>query len=151
MIAALARATALTVIITSAAWAVSSGPNDDQLYNKVGTLVGHVEIENHPTLGKTPCRNCQFLLVRVDCSRCALLLTTDSEGDYSCRVSFGRWKVVMTDRREWSTRVIDMLSPTQPRVVDVSSPLDKKRFDIQVVLPPHLPSRDLDDLSGFRR
>ena len=123
-------------ILTSTAFAQKGGRDDIQLFNEMGTVTGHVEIANHPTLGRTPCRNCPFLLVKQNCKRCAVYVKTDAEGNYRSRMSFGRWRVVMVEQREGSSAVIDMLSPKQSRYVDVNSPTGEKKFDIETVTPP---------------
>ena len=52
-----------TILFLYLAFALPFIKSDDvQLYNEVGTVIGHVEISNHPELGRTPCRNCGFLL-----------------------------------------------------------------------------------------
>ncbi len=126
----------LTITVLAAIAFGQKGRKDIDLYNHVGTVAGHVEIADHPTLGRTPCRNCAFLLVQQKCSRCAVYVKTDGEGNYQCRISFGRWRVVMAEQREGSSAVIDMLAPNQPRFVDVGSTTGEKTFDIVTVTSP---------------
>jgi len=107
-----------------------------QGYNDVGTVSGHVEIQDHPSLGKTPCRNCEFLLQRVDCRKCLVDVKTDSSGDYSLRIGLGKWRIIMTERREASDRSFDLLSSGQPRTFEIKSPSGKLIFDVKTVTFP---------------
>lgn len=125
---------ALPLLLTGAP-AQTSLTHDIKLYNQLGTVSGHVEIANHPSLGRTPCRNCPFLLVQTKCKRCVVYVKTDSNGDYRCRISFGRWRAVMVEQREGSSAVIDMLSPGQARYINLNT-TGEKRFDIETVIPP---------------
>lgn len=109
--------------------------DDISLYNKLGTVSGHVTIENHPELGSAPCRNCEFLLQNSGCSRAVIYVRTDGEGNYRVRVSHGKWRVIMREQREGATSSTDMLAPSQPRYVKVSSPTGEERFDVKVSLP----------------
>jgi hypothetical protein len=133
----MSRASQLFSVITLlfCARLVQAGENDDlKLYNRLGTVAGHVEIVNHPSLGRTPCRNCPFLLVHRGCKSCVVYVKTDADGDYKCRIAFGRWRAVMVEQRQGSSRVFDLLAPRQPRYFDVTNATNELRFDIETVV-----------------
>jgi hypothetical protein len=116
--------------------AYSGTPSKAQDYNDVGTVSGHVEIQDHPSLGRTPCRNCEFLLQRFDCRRCLIEVKTDGNGDYFARIGLGKWRILMTERREGSAKSIDLLSPEQIRIFEVKSPMGRLVFDVKTITPP---------------
>ena len=106
-----------------------------QGYNDVGTVTGHVVIRNHPTLGKTPCGNCEFLMQRLDCRRCLIYVKTNSEGDYTVRIGMGRWRIIRYEKREGLTEA-DMLPKDQVREFNLQSPRGELKFDIVTIVLP---------------
>jgi hypothetical protein len=107
-----------------------------QGYNDVGTVRGHVEILNHPSLGRTPCRNCAFLIYRKECPRAIIYIETDVDGNYNIRIGLGTWRIAMKEQAGERTTnalsLIDMLAKDQPREFKISSPLKALIFDIKV-------------------
>jgi hypothetical protein len=107
-----------------------------ELYNAVGTVSGHVELIDHPVLGRTPCRHCGFLIQRVDCRRCIVYVKTDENGAYSARVGLGRWRVIMKARHEEVRTDYDLLAKDQPREFELKSPGGELKFDIRSTVGP---------------
>jgi hypothetical protein len=70
-----------------------------QDFNDVGTVKGLVEIEDHPSLGRTPCRNCAFLIYRPECKKAIIYVRTNSDGNYEVRIGRGRWR---SFSRQWA-------------------------------------------------
>lgn len=107
-----------------------------QDFNDVGTVKGHVEIENHPSLGQTACRNCSFLIYRKECSRAILYVETDSDGNYKVRIGIGKWRIAMKEQlgeqMKGASSRVDMLAKDQPREFIVTSPSKDLTFDIKV-------------------
>ena len=107
-----------------------------ELYNAVGTVSGHMELIDHPVLGRTPCRHCEFLIQRVDCRRCIVYVKTDENGDYSARVGLGRWRVTMKARSEGASSDSDLLAKGQPREFELKSASGELKFDIRSTVGP---------------
>jgi hypothetical protein len=126
-----------TLLLLAALMAPIATANEGQLFNHVGTIRGQVTIDNHPDLGRTPCRNCAFLLRFTKCKDALLYVQTDAAGIYKVRIGLGRWKVIMHDiPGEFGTEESwNMLSPNQPNYVDIKSAVDEQSFDIVVHLP----------------
>ena len=112
------------------------GQQGAELYNAVGTVSGHVELIDHPVLGKTPCRYCEFLIQRADCRRCVVYVKTDENGDYSARVGLGRWRVMMKARHEQVRTDYDLLAKDQPREFEIKSAAGELKFDIRSTVGP---------------
>jgi hypothetical protein len=107
-----------------------------QGFNDVGTVRGHVEIENHPSLGRTPCRNCAFLIYRKDCSHAIIYVKTDSDGNYEVRIGLGKWRIALKEQvgEQEAMSLVDMLAKDQPREFNLTSPLHDLTFDIRANL-----------------
>jgi hypothetical protein len=104
-------------------------------WNQVGTVAGHVVIENHPSLGRVACSYCTFLIKREGCKKCLISVKTDLNGDYSLRIGLGKWRIFDSDRDEGSDEDRDYLAPNQPRTFVLKSPNGTLAFDIVVRLP----------------
>ena len=83
-----------------------------QGFNDVGTVKGHVEITNHPSLGRTPCRNCPLLIYRNECPKAIIYVRTDSNGIYEVRIGLGRWRIALNEQvgEQEGLSIVDMLS-----------------------------------------
>jgi hypothetical protein len=55
------------------------------LFNDVVTIEGHIEILNHPDLGKTSASLTSVIFQRVDCGKCLISARTDEKGNYQTR------------------------------------------------------------------
>jgi hypothetical protein len=109
---------------------------DTELYNAVGTVSGHIELIDHPVLGRTPCRHCEFLIQRADCRRCIIYVRADENGGYSVRVALGRWRVIMKARIEGASTDYDLLAKGQPREFELKSASGELKFNIQSTVGP---------------
>jgi hypothetical protein len=106
------------------------------LFNDVVTIEGHIEILNHPDLGKSPASLTAVIFQRVDCGKCLISARTDEKGDYKITVGRGRYRVIKQGSLDGGPPFIDMLAAKQPRYIDANSlQYGGNRFDIKIVLP----------------
>ena len=61
-------------------------------------------------------------------------IRTDLDGRYTIHVYQGRYKVILREG-QIEGEGVDLLSPSQPRIVEAKSPVGAAEFDIEVVLP----------------
>ena len=102
---------------------------DYNLYNQMVVIKGHVQILNHPELGKTPANGMYLLFQRDECKCCLVATNADIDGNYQIIVASGRYKVRITNPNP----VFDLLAPHQPRYIDATS--TENQFDINLILP----------------
>ncbi len=108
--------------------------SDEDAYFGVGTVTGTVTMLNHPTKGKTPGGGVSLAFQRTDCPKCITTSPADLNGQYVVRLGMGRYKVILrSGTRRGETE--DILAPSQPRYVEVTSEGQVKRFDIDVLFP----------------
>jgi len=105
---------------------------DDDAYNRMVTIKGHVEILNNPELGRTPASGAYLVFQRDGCKNCLVGTYADANGNYSIRVGRGRYKLIVYNP---SPPTYDMIAPGQPRYVEASPGLHDTQFDIKLVVP----------------
>jgi len=106
--------------------------DDDDVYNQIVTIKGHVQILNHPELGKTPASGQYLVFQREGCKQCLVAVNADANGDYKVLVGRGRYKIIV---RNPSPPTYDMLAPDQSRYVTATSVLQDTQFDVNLVVP----------------
>ena len=126
----------LVLLLSVAAAPLARAQLDTELYNAVGTVSGHIELIDHPRLGRTPCGHCEFLVQRVDCRRCIVYVKADENGDYSVRVGLGKWKVIMKARFEGTSSEYNLLAKGQPSEFELKSASGELKFDIRSTVGP---------------
>ncbi len=105
---------------------------DDDTYNRMVTIKGHVEILNNPVLGRTPASGMYLVFQRDGCKNCLVGSYADANGNYSIRVGRGKYKLIVYNP---SPPTYDMIAPGQPRYVDAYPKLQDTEFDIKLVVP----------------
>lgn len=105
---------------------------EDDIYNRLVTIKGHVEILNNPVLGRTPASGMYLVFQRDGCKNCLVGTFADTKGNYSIRVGLGRYKLIVYNP---SPPTYDMIAPDQARYVDAYPRLQDTEFDIKLVVP----------------
>lgn len=105
---------------------------DDDTYNRMVTIKGHVEILNNPVLGRTPGSGMFLVFQREGCKNCLVGTFADAKGNYSIRVGLGRYKLIVYNP---SPPTYDLIAPDQSRYVDAYPKLQDTEFDIKLVVP----------------
>lgn len=105
---------------------------DDDVYNRMVTLSGHVEILNNPELGRTAGSGQYLVFQRDGCRNCLVGTYADADGNYKIRVGRGRYRLIVYNP---SPPTYDMIAPEQPRYVNATSVLQDNVFDIKLVIP----------------
>ena len=105
---------------------------EDDIYNRLVTIKGHVEILNNPVLGRTPASGMYLVFQRDGCKNCLVGTFADTNGNYSIRVGLGRYKLIVYNP---SPPTYDMIAPDQARYVDAYPRLQDTEFDIKLVVP----------------
>ena len=117
-------ATLLVIFVSPA-----SSQDDSDVYNKIGTIKGHVQWLNNRDLGKTPANGMYIVFQRVGCRKCLVGTHADIDGNYKVFLGLGRYKLIIFKP---SPPVYDLLAPDQPRFVNVSDTLRDTVFDINL-------------------
>lgn len=127
---------AATIFLAVVAVITSSGHSqrvvNDDIYNRMVTIRGRVEILNNPALGRTPGSGMYLVFQRAGCKNCLVGTFADAQGNYSIRVGLGRYKLIVYNP---SPPTYDMIAPGQPRYVDAYPKLHDTEFDIKLVVP----------------
>lgn len=105
---------------------------EDDTYNRLVTIKGHVEILNNPVLGRTPASGMYLVFQRDGCKNCLVGAFADTNGNYSIRVGLGRYKLIVYNP---GPPTYDMIAPGQARYVDAYPRLQDTEFDIKLVVP----------------
>lgn len=108
---------------------MSLAQSDADAYNNIGTITGHVEI-NNTELGWVSSPGQFLVFQRVGCKKCLVGIYTDSKGDYKIDLGLGKYKLIVFKP---SPPVTDMLAPSQARYVEVRSVIEDVVFDIALV------------------
>lgn len=112
--------------------APSAGQSDADAYDNIGTITGHVEI-NNTELGWVPSPGQYLVFQRVGCKKCLVGIHADSKGDYKINLGLGKYRLIVYKP---SPPVGDMLAPSQARYVEVHSVIQDIVFDIALVPGP---------------
>ena len=112
--------------------APSSGQSDAGTYNRIGTIRGHVEI-NNTELRWVPSPGQYLVFQRVGCKKCLVGINADSKGDYKVSLGLGKYKLIVYQP---TPPLEDMLAPSQARYVEVCSAIEEIVFDIALVPGP---------------
>ena len=133
----LALATLLAVVSVSIYGQAFPRPHpDDYVYDgRIVQIKGQVTILNHPELGVTPASLTGIVFRREGCKDCLIVVNTDENGKYQVSLGQGRYKVIMRGGSGGLNPTYDMLSPDQPRIVEVKRGPYPTEFDIRVVVP----------------
>lgn len=104
-------------------------------YDKIVVVKGIVNIIDHPTLGRTPCRNCRLAFERVDCPDSFVLITTDDSGEYRLGLGKGKYRLVSDDVTPDGI-VKSLLAPGQRDILDLRTIKGTLEFNIEIALGP---------------
>lgn len=118
-----------TISVTSLA---SSSDNDFDVYNRLATIKGNVQLLNHPEHGKVPAGGQYLVFQRNGCKYCLIATNADKDGNYRIRVGQGKYKVVVYNP---SSAIYDMLAPGQARFVTAMSTIQDTQFDVNLLIP----------------
>jgi hypothetical protein len=105
---------------------------NDNVYNRMVNIIGHVEILNNPDLGRTAGSGEYLVFQREGCRNCLIGTYADANGNYKIRVGRGRYRLIVYNP---SPPTYDMIAPDQPRYVNATSILRDNVFDIKLVVP----------------
>src|SRR4051812_27205236 len=128
------RIALLLAVTASSVLGQNKAPEDDYLNNEIVTITGKVTVfylreGNEPTIG-----NWQGLIFqRVGCKKCLIYARADCDGKYKIQVGRGKYRVISRSGRRIG-ELVDILAPSQPRVVDATKSYENV-FDIKIVMP----------------
>lgn len=105
---------------------------NDDVYNRMVNITGHVEILNNPELGRTAGSGEYLVFQREGCRNCLVGTYADANGNYKIRVGRGRYRLIVYNP---SPPTYDMLASDQPRYVNATSVLQDNVFNIRLVVP----------------
>lgn len=121
----------VTIVVGASIGLQSQKIVKDDVYNRIVTIKGHVEILINSELGR-PVASGQYLVFQRDgCNDC-LGTHADANGDYKILVGPGRYKLIVYKP---SPPTYDMIAPGQPRYIDASPNLQDTQFDIKLIVP----------------
>ena len=126
-------AVSTSVIVSAQNWA-RPHPDDD-VFNEIVLIKGHVTILNHPELGRTAGNGVYLVFQREGCRNCLIATSTDMDGNYQILGGRGRYKVISRYARGGGAPSYDMLAPDQPRYVNTQNIVNGQTFDIKIVIP----------------
>ena len=126
----------LRICVIAAIWLFiqvgdSRAQTTSELYSRIVTVKGHVQLINHPELGKTPANFMYLVFQRAGCSGCLVGAKTDAEGNYQLFLGKGRYKLIVFQP---SSPVYDLIAPGQKRVIDLRPEDSETVFDIDLKL-----------------
>jgi hypothetical protein len=126
----------LLVMVLTLGLVVSAQSKEHELEEDLRAVQGKFTILNHPSLGKTEGRNLQILLQRIDCKRCFVAVSSNSDGDYAVTLSKGKYRIIFRSPAETNGPYHDFLAPSQQRILDLRGDQRLTHFDIGILLPP---------------
>ena len=131
------RIFAIAAVFTAAVGLVTSLGHgqrivEDDIYNRMVTIKGHVEFLNNAEIGRTPASGTYLVFQRNGCKNCLVGTHADANGNYNVRVGLGRYKLIVFNP---SPPTYDMIAPAQPRYIDAQPKLTDTQFDIKLVVP----------------
>jgi hypothetical protein len=106
--------------------------DDFDVYNRLATIKGNVQLLNQPEYGKVPAGGQYLVFQRDGCKYCLVATNADKDGNYKIRVGQGKYKVIVYNP---SSVFYDMLALDQPRYVTATSVIEDTQFDIKLVIP----------------
>jgi hypothetical protein len=130
----IAASLALLLAVSCIAFGQKKAPADDYLYNEIVTIRGKVTdftlLEGHDSsVGNSE----DLIFQRLGCKKCLIYVRSDCDGNYKLQVGRGKYRVISRH----GTRIgelVDILAPSQPRIVDATKSRDNE-FNIKIVLP----------------
>ena len=117
-----------------------TSPDAEAYDGRIEQVKGKVTILNHPGLGKTPGNGMYLVFQRDDCKTCLVATHADLEGNYKIFVGVGRYRLIVREAQcdygGLGCDCYDLLSPKQPRYIDVERNRPyAAEFNIDIVLP----------------
>ena len=121
----------LIIIILGSSTAYSQRrPPNSEIAAKIVEISGTVRANFVEKKEKRPVSSTQIIFQRIGCSACLISVRTNLDGEYSVSLGRGRYKVYVFGFKY--NRLVDILYPSQSRIVSALYSFRPTTFDIEL-------------------